>query len=167
VTTTVVNVKTDPYDLYIGRANSTYGLVQSKWANPFRLEREQDRPIILARYRMWLTGQQNLMASLHELHGLRLGCWCAPKQCHGDVLAELAQSASANRPKGEIPPWSALPPNLRSLINSEQDKDRERAMSLCQEYGLDYEAARRRIILEMVAEYNANEPARERRRTGA
>jgi hypothetical protein len=60
--------------------------------------------------------------------------------------------------------WHAYPPNLRSLINSEQDKDREVALALCQEYGLDYQEARRVIIAEMVAEYDANEPARARRR---
>jgi len=25
-----------------------------------------------------------------ELKGKTLGCWCKPYQCHGDVLAELA-----------------------------------------------------------------------------
>ena len=60
--------------------------------------------------------------------------------------------------------WHAYPPNLRSLINSEQDKDREVAMQFCEQYGLDYQDARRRIIAEMVAEYAANEPARARRR---
>jgi len=29
------------------------------------------------------------MASLHELKGKRLGCFCKPKLCHGDVLVEL------------------------------------------------------------------------------
>jgi hypothetical protein len=61
-------------------------------------------------------------------------------------------------------PWELIPSTVRSYLNSEQDKDREVALALCQEYGLDYEAARRRITLEMVQEYAANEPARERRR---
>ena len=25
-----------------------------------------------------------------ELRGKTLGCWCAPKPCHGDVLLEIA-----------------------------------------------------------------------------
>lgn len=60
--------------------------------------------------------------------------------------------------------WHDYPPNLRSLINSEQDKDREVAMSYCEQYGLDYQEARQRIIAEMVQEQDRNEPARERRR---
>jgi hypothetical protein len=32
-----------------------------------------------------------LMAQLpSELKGKKLGCWCKPNACHGDVLAELA-----------------------------------------------------------------------------
>ena len=33
----------------------------------------------------------DLLARLGELRGKRLACWCAPKSCHGDVLAELAE----------------------------------------------------------------------------
>lgn len=60
--------------------------------------------------------------------------------------------------------WHAYPPNLRSYINSEQEKDIELATAECERLGLDYEEARRLITLEMVAEYDANEPARARRR---
>lgn len=44
-------------------------------------------------YRAWLLEQDELLADLHELKGKVLGCWCAPKQCHGDVLAELANKS--------------------------------------------------------------------------
>lgn len=79
-------------DVYIGRENRTYGLPASKWGNPFRLERESDRPIVLARYRIWLLGEKELLAALPELRGKRLACWCSPLACHGDVLAELAET---------------------------------------------------------------------------
>jgi hypothetical protein len=42
------------------------------------------------RYKSHLLSQPDLMADLHELKGKRLGCYCAPLPCHGDVLAELA-----------------------------------------------------------------------------
>lgn len=29
------------------------------------------------------------MASLHELDGKTLACWCKPHACHGDVLAKV------------------------------------------------------------------------------
>lgn len=82
ISTCVVHCKREEYDVYIGRP--------SKWGNPFRLEREADRAALLVRYEEWLRRQPDLMASLHELRGKVLGCWCAPRACHGDVLARLA-----------------------------------------------------------------------------
>jgi hypothetical protein len=63
-------------------------------------------------------------------------------------------------------PWELIPSTVRSYLNSEQDKDIELAMQFCEHYGLDYQEARKLIILEMVAEQSANELARARRRGG-
>jgi hypothetical protein len=68
--------------VYIGRP--------SKWGNPFVVGRDGDRETVIEKYRAWIMGQGELLADLHELRGKRLGCWCAPQACHGDVLAELA-----------------------------------------------------------------------------
>jgi hypothetical protein len=46
----------------------------------------------LARYEAWLFEQPELVAALAELAGKTLGCWCAPRACHGDVLARLANA---------------------------------------------------------------------------
>ncbi|CAF1261441.1 unnamed protein product [Adineta ricciae] len=35
------------------------------------------------------SNENNLLNDLHELEGKRLGCWCKPKPCHGDILCEL------------------------------------------------------------------------------
>jgi hypothetical protein len=86
----VVHCKREPFDVYIGRP--------SKWGNPFALPKDIDdavfertlRADLLVKYEMWLRKQPHLMASLHELRGKVLGCWCAPKLCHGLVLAKLA-----------------------------------------------------------------------------
>jgi hypothetical protein len=43
------------------------------------------------------------MASLDELRGLVLGCWCAPRPCHGDVLVRLANASELKRQS-----WLAL-----------------------------------------------------------
>ena len=43
-------------------------------------------------YEQWLRMHANLMDRLPELKGRRLGCWCHPKPCHGDVLKELTDS---------------------------------------------------------------------------
>ena len=87
----VVHCKRSPYDVYIGRP--------SKWGNPFS-HLAPDRTIAefrvasrqeaIARYEEWLLGQPELVAALPELRGKVLGCWCAPKPCHGEVLVRLA-----------------------------------------------------------------------------
>lgn len=90
--TTVVHNQQDDYDVYIGRAVPEAGLKASKWGNPIVLadDSDEERERVIIEYRAWIVEQPELMASLGELRGLRLGCWCAPKLCHGDVLAELA-----------------------------------------------------------------------------
>lgn len=80
----VVNVsRTKKYDVYIGRP--------SQWGNPFVLRSEDDRETVLSQYRHWLINHPEIVeAAKSELRGKVLGCFCAPKACHGDVLAEIA-----------------------------------------------------------------------------
>ena len=84
----VVHCKRDRYEVYIGRP--------SKWGNPFVITRDGTREQVVAKYRAWVLSRPELVAALPELRGKTLGCWCAPQLCHGDVLAELAQSAPEN-----------------------------------------------------------------------
>ena len=79
--TTVVNKYKDHYDIYIGRG--------SKWGNPFRIGDHGDRGGVIEKYRKWIQTQPDLLDSLEELRGKRLGCFCKPKACHGDILIEL------------------------------------------------------------------------------
>jgi hypothetical protein len=88
--TRVVDFRREPYDVYIGRASPRHGLARSKWHNPFRVGRDGTRLEVIAKYEAYLRGRPDLMAALHELRGKRLGCWCHPRPCHGDVLARLA-----------------------------------------------------------------------------
>lgn len=74
----------DPYDVYVGRP--------SLWGNPFMIGRDGNRAEVIAAYRAWLLTKPELLARLPELRGKRLGCYCAPLPCHGDVLAELADA---------------------------------------------------------------------------
>ena len=91
--TTVVNIKTGAeYDVYIGRANGRYKLPASDWGNPFRVGRdatERELQECLDKYRAHIRFRPDLLIRLGELKGKRLGCWCAPLLCHGDVLIEL------------------------------------------------------------------------------
>jgi hypothetical protein len=79
--TRVVHLKKEPYDVRIDR--------ESKWGNPFKIGPDGDRVAVIAKYEKWLKTQPELMRALPELKGKRLGCWCAPNLCHGDVLARL------------------------------------------------------------------------------
>lgn len=84
----VVHCKRERYDVYIGRP--------SKWGNPFEIGRDgRNREQVIAKYREWIQTQPDLMAALPELRGKVLGCWCAPRSCHGDVLVELAGTEDA------------------------------------------------------------------------
>ena len=84
--TTVVNLREDPYDVRIDR--------KTKWGNPFVIGKDGTREEVIAKYKDWIQEQPHLMGAIHELKGKRLGCWCAPSACHGDVLASLANSLS-------------------------------------------------------------------------
>lgn len=77
----VVNKKTDKFDVYIGRG--------SKWGNPFIIGKNGDRDKVISLYRRYILKQQHLLDALGELEGKRLGCFCKPEACHGDVLVEL------------------------------------------------------------------------------
>lgn len=85
--TQVVNVTRPPYfaEVYIGRP--------SKWGNPFKVGEDGTREEVIEKYKQWVQGQPELMASLGELRGKTLGCYCWPHACHGDVLVELVEGA--------------------------------------------------------------------------
>jgi uncharacterized protein DUF4326 len=77
---------------YVGHAGPRHSWPESDFANPFLRQVAADRPGMVARYREWLAEQPDLLRRLRagELTGRALGCWCAPKACHADVLAEQA-----------------------------------------------------------------------------
>jgi hypothetical protein len=97
-TTKLVNLNNDPYDVYIGRG--------SKWGCPFTIIK--NRPTLakeivgskeeaLSKYKEYVLASPELMASLHELEGKVMGCFCKPLQCHGDVLLELVTKEKLKR----------------------------------------------------------------------
>lgn len=81
--TRVVNVKAEAYDVYIGRP--------SKWGNPFRASEHGGKTNAINLYREYILNNTELLAQLHELKGKRLGCYCKPGSCHGDVLVDLIE----------------------------------------------------------------------------
>jgi hypothetical protein len=102
--TTVVNVRRDKFDVYIGRAMKPPFRIpdprcrqESVYANPFhfgrRYRRTRQETIdlyeALWRQRLASKSRQLWLTRLLALEGQRLGCWCAPEPCHGDVLVML------------------------------------------------------------------------------
>lgn len=87
MTTVVVNVRSDDYDVYIGRG--------SKWGNPFKMRNssEAERTRVIREYALWFMqpAQKHLRDDIESLRGKRLGCYCAPKPCHGHVLVAFLE----------------------------------------------------------------------------
>lgn len=85
----VVNInKNQEYDIYIGRP--------SIWGNPYSVkEFGREKAIELYRSHLWsqIKKENITLEQLAELYGKRLGCFCAPKPCHGFVLEKAAEWA--------------------------------------------------------------------------
>lgn len=93
----IVNLKQDKsYTLYMGRENKWLGLPQSKWANPFPMKAEWQRPQCLYNFVDYAIHSSALLSCLDELTDQIGGCYCRPKVCHLDVWHYLFW----NREKG-------------------------------------------------------------------
>jgi len=95
--TKVVNLKDESFDVYIGRANPTYGLDRSVWRNIYTIRKDGNREEVIQMYEVYVRSNPYLLARLSELRGKTLGCWCAPLPCHGDVLVKLLQELDEGR----------------------------------------------------------------------
>lgn len=76
--------------VYVGRP--------SKWGNPFVVGKGYEQGEAAAAYKGYLWQNGELLASLGELFGQDLTCWCAPKPCHADHLLAAAEWARTNSP---------------------------------------------------------------------
>ncbi|PRX44149.1 uncharacterized protein DUF4326 [Prauserella shujinwangii] len=76
--------------VYVGHAGHRHSWPESDFANPFVKEGKTDREAMLRHYREYLAERPDLLRRLRdgELSGYALGCWCAPRPCHADVLLE-------------------------------------------------------------------------------
>ena len=89
----VVNKYKSDYDIYIGRG--------SKWGNPFVIGKDGSRQEVIKKYsdylKICLKNKVITIDDLLELNGARLGCYCKPKACHGDVLVRACKWANYKR----------------------------------------------------------------------
>ncbi len=84
----VLNQKKDkiPEDaVYIGRP--------SIFGNPYIVGIDGSRTEVIEKYRRYLALNTSLREEvIKQLKGKDLVCWCSPKQCHGDVLIDIANN---------------------------------------------------------------------------
>ena len=99
MSTKAVNLKSDPYDVYIGRKGK--GL-SGYFGNPYRAGDKCARcgevhvkgAETLGCYEEYLIARlltdAEFAGKVRELQGKKLGCFCKPARCHGDLLAKAA-----------------------------------------------------------------------------
>lgn len=85
--TRVTNIYKDPdYDVYIGRPGKGQ---DGYFGNPFK---GSNRDQVIAQYKEYfydrLKKDPEFRHNIRALKGKILGCFCKPKACHGDVIAE-------------------------------------------------------------------------------
>lgn len=79
--TTVVNIRRENYQIYIGRP--------SKWGNPFSIGRDGTREEVIKKYTHYLDEKlQQEPYFLEPLRGKVLGCYCKSLACHGDIIVK-------------------------------------------------------------------------------
>jgi len=84
----VVNLYYNRYDVYIGRP--------SEWGNPYIIGVHGNRKEVIQKYYEYLKNNEYLMNKINELDGKILGCYCKPKECHGDVIIQILNEIKMN-----------------------------------------------------------------------
>lgn len=113
----------DPQNVYIGRrgvvfidgilnseSKIRYPLVDSIWANPFKITDRCTREQCISLYRNYILEKIRngdiTRDDILNLKGKTLGCWCKTKTaphtpCHGDVLINIINSNYDDIEKGK------------------------------------------------------------------
>jgi hypothetical protein len=91
----VVNIKNSKYDIYIGRP-SIWGNPYSTKENSLAKYKTKTRKESVEKYKQYILNNKELLSKLSTLKGKRLGCFCKPKSCHGDIIAELVNNLENN-----------------------------------------------------------------------
>lgn len=84
--TRAVNLRREPYDVYIGRAGKGQ---DGYFGNPYSVQQYGERALSLyaSHFQRRLDNDHEFRRRVLELRGKRLGCFCKPRPCHGDVIA--------------------------------------------------------------------------------
>ena len=88
--TRVVNKYKESYEVYIGRG--------SIFGNPYAIGKDGSREEVIEKYRLWFKEQLKdlkFYVAVQKLKGKRLGCFCKPAACHGDVIVDFLEHDAA------------------------------------------------------------------------
>lgn len=109
--TTVVNIKYQDYDVYIGRAGNGQ---DGYFGNPCKLNQlckycsmtHEWPTATIPCYRRYfeerIAQDDEFKKRVGDLAGKRLGCFCKPNACHGDIIAEYVNGLSPNTEPDEV-----------------------------------------------------------------
>lgn len=96
MTTRVVNLYKDEFDVYVGRSghgqDGTFG-------NPFNGPNRDENIVRFKDYfHNRIKTDPAFRKKVHELKDKTLGCFCKPKNCHGDIIADYLNSLPETKP---------------------------------------------------------------------
>ncbi len=93
---TVVNLYKNEYDVYIGRAGHER---DGYFGNPYHeLSRTENVQLYREHFHKRLKQDRGFAKRVEELRGKRLGCFCKPQPCHGDVIVEYVNNLPEVKP---------------------------------------------------------------------
>jgi len=100
MTTKVVNKKNEDYDINIARVGNnhlnTTKIGKPGWlGNPYKLKyfnRKQSINLYKRDFLKRIKTDKRFKIAILKLKGKRLGCYCKPKDCHGDIIKEYIES---------------------------------------------------------------------------
>ena len=109
--TTVVNLETNIYDEYIGRRSEPYAHMLTAgikpgakgwlgnphpigWCKICREHHTRTECISTFKRDFYkaISGNEDFKNTVLTLKGKQLGCYCKPKECHGDIIKEYIES---------------------------------------------------------------------------
>lgn len=143
------NLKKDSsYTHYVGRKNSSFFLEGSSLANPFTLKKEAERESVLEQYKEWLdeklsdpmsdesTELDEIVNDLLTQGSITLGCFCKPKKCHAEYIAEYIYSRAEQKYLASRIDGNASLPTIQveSIDRTPKRASRAKQLPLEQEY---------------------------------
>jgi len=97
--TIVINIKNYPKKdyIYIGRG--------SPFGNPYVIGKDGDRDEVIKKYERDFHKKiknERFKRAVLSLKGKKLGCFCKPEKCHGDIIVQYLEGGVAKNGYAEV-----------------------------------------------------------------